>query len=159
MSAKTESPDGMHVLPTGMVEGLAEVVLRVRDLDAMQRFYADVLGLPLLRRFGDDMAFLELPARAGARVQTVTLFVDRWPSNIPGTAWAGHDQPQSTLHHFALAMSLPSLREAAQLLAKAGVAAHERTFPWVGWRSLMLVDPEGNTVELVADDSSARASA
>jgi catechol 2,3-dioxygenase-like lactoylglutathione lyase family enzyme len=128
------------------------VVLRVHDLDAMQRFYADVLGLPLLRRFGNDMAFLELPERAGNTMQAVALFVDRWPSNIPGAAWAGHDQGRSTLHHFALTVSLPNLRRAEGLLADAGVATTERTFPWAGWRSLMVADPEGNTVELVAVD-------
>lgn len=144
----------MSVLPSGMVRGLAEVVLRVRDLDAMQRFYEGVLGLPPLRRFGDDMAFLALPATAGGRAQAVALFVDRWPSNIPDAAWAGHDQPRSTLHHFALAVSLPALDDAARLLSAAGVTTHERTFPWAGWRSLMLQDPEGNTVELVADDPS-----
>jgi catechol 2,3-dioxygenase-like lactoylglutathione lyase family enzyme len=98
------------------------VVLRVHDLDAMQRFYADVLGLPLLRRFGDDMAFLELPERAGNRMQAVALFVDRWPSNIPGAAWAGHDQGHSTLHHFALTVSLPNLRRA------------EGRWPTLAWR-------------------------
>lgn len=32
-----------------MLLGLGEVVLRVRDLDGMQRFYQDVFGLTLLR--------------------------------------------------------------------------------------------------------------
>ena len=34
-----------------MLLGLGEVVLRVRNLDTMQRFYQDVFGLELLRRF------------------------------------------------------------------------------------------------------------
>lgn len=38
------------------IKGLGEIALRVSNLDAMQRFYADVIGLELLKRF-DDAAF------------------------------------------------------------------------------------------------------
>lgn len=144
----------MSVLPTGMVAGLAEVVLRVRDLDRMQAFYGGTLGLPLWRRFGDDMVFFKLDASAGGRQQAITLLVERWPSNVAGHGWAGLDPSRTTIHHFALALDLEALRRATALLRQAGVAATERTFPWVGWRSLMLQDPEGNVVELVADDPS-----
>ena len=51
-------------------------------------------------------------------------------------------------------MGLEDLRAAAVLLGQAGVATTERVFSWVGWRSLKLEDPEGNVVELVADDPS-----
>ena len=33
------------------IQGLGEIALRVNDLDAMQRFYSDVIGLELMRRF------------------------------------------------------------------------------------------------------------
>jgi catechol 2,3-dioxygenase-like lactoylglutathione lyase family enzyme len=37
--------------PTRRIKGLGEIALRVADLDAMQRFYREVVGLELLRRF------------------------------------------------------------------------------------------------------------
>ena len=144
----------MSVLPAGMVGGLVEVVLRVKDLGHMQAFHEKTLGLPLWRRFGDDMAFFKLPETIGGRSQAVALFVDRWPSNVAGHAWAGLDPTRTTIHHLALAVDLASLVTAASLLRAVGLAVTERTFPRVGWRSLMLQDPERNVVELVADDPS-----
>lgn len=148
----------MSVVPEGSINGLAEVVLRARDLPAMRRFYVEVLGLREHRRFGDDLLFLVIPGAIG-RAQSVVLFTERWPSNLPGAAWAGWQPASSTLHHFALSLSLPALRAARGALAAAGIAATEREFAWAGWRSLMLADPEGNTVELVADDPSLREAA
>ncbi|RMH18314.1 MAG: VOC family protein, partial [Acidobacteria bacterium] len=37
--------------PPSRIKALGEIALRVADLDAMQRFYEQVIGLPLLRRF------------------------------------------------------------------------------------------------------------
>ena len=67
----------MAILPQGTVKGLAEVVLRVKDLNIMQSFYCDVIGLTVLRRFGDDMVFLKLPDGSGDRPQTLALFSER----------------------------------------------------------------------------------
>lgn len=142
------------MLAPGTISGLAEVVLRVKDLDAMQAFYGETLGLSFWRRFGDDMAFFKLPGTVGGRSQAVALFVDRWPSNAAGHSWTGLDSAASTLHHFALTVALGDLRRTAAVLEAAGVKTAERVFPWVGWRSLMLQDPEGNVIELVADDPS-----
>jgi catechol-2,3-dioxygenase len=42
---------------TARIKALGEVVLRVRDLDAMQEFYEKVVGLELLARYENIMAF------------------------------------------------------------------------------------------------------
>ena len=39
------------------VKGLAEVSIRVRDLDAMHKFYEEVVGLEVLRRDKDFVFF------------------------------------------------------------------------------------------------------
>ena len=120
----------------------------------MQAFYGETLGLSFWRRFGDDMVFFKLPATVGGRSQAVALFVDRWPSNAAGHDWTGLDSGATTMHHFALTIALEDLHRTAALLEAAGVKTAERVFQWVGWRSLMLQDPEGNVIELVADDPS-----
>jgi catechol-2,3-dioxygenase len=142
------------LLPPGTIGGLVEIVLRVNDLDAMQAFYGETLGLPFWRRFGDDMVFFKLPETVGGRSQAIALFIDRWPSNAAAHSWAGLDSTTTTMHHFALAIALKDLRRTAAALEGAGVKTVERVFHWVGWRSLMLQDPEGNVIELVADDPS-----
>ncbi len=126
----------------------------MKDFEAMQAFYGETLGLTFWRRFGADMVFFKLPETVGGRSQALALFVDRWPSNAAAHNWAGLDSATTTLHHFALAVALEDLRKTAAALEAAGVKTAERVFPWVGWRSLMLQDPEGNVIELVADDPS-----
>jgi catechol 2,3-dioxygenase-like lactoylglutathione lyase family enzyme len=39
------------------VKNLGEIALRVRDLDAMQKFYEDVVGLELMKRFPQGAFF------------------------------------------------------------------------------------------------------
>ena len=144
----------LSLLPPGAIGGLVELVLRVKDLDAIEAFYRETLGLPFWRRFGDDMVFFKLPETVGGRPQALALFIDRWPSNAAVHSWAGLDSATTTLHHFALAVRLEDLHKTAAILESAGVKTVERVFRWVGWRSLMLQDPENNVVELVADDPS-----
>ena len=60
------------------VKGLGEVSIRVRDLDAMQEFFEEVVGLEMLRR---DESFVFFKVAAGAdqvvpergRQRTLTL--------------------------------------------------------------------------------------
>ena len=40
------------------IRALGEIALRVEDLDKMQKFYEEVIGLPLMKRFANS-AFLE----------------------------------------------------------------------------------------------------
>ena len=42
------------------IKALGEVVLRVRNLDAMQEFYEKVVGLELLERYENMMAFFRI---------------------------------------------------------------------------------------------------
>jgi catechol 2,3-dioxygenase len=62
--------------------GVGEVVLRVRDLDAMIMFYRDILGLELLKRFDDDIAFMTVADGFGGHTQIVGFFKNELPSNF-----------------------------------------------------------------------------
>jgi catechol 2,3-dioxygenase-like lactoylglutathione lyase family enzyme len=115
------------------LRGIDHVVLRVRDIDAMRRFYCEVLGATHVAwrpKFG--MSHL----RAGAAM--IDLVERRAPDGC-------------NMDHFCLRVE-PFDREAIVAhLKKHGVALGEiRTrFGAEGnSTSIYLTDPEGNTVEL-----------
>jgi catechol 2,3-dioxygenase-like lactoylglutathione lyase family enzyme len=141
----------MNPTPFG-IRGVGEVVLRVRALDPMIAFYRDVLGLELLRRFGDDIAFLRVAPGFGGHTQILGFFRKELPSNFRRRDWPGHEPGHTTLHHFALEMAREDHDVALAHLAALSIATDTAVHPWIGWRSIYLRDPEGNTVELVCVD-------
>jgi catechol 2,3-dioxygenase-like lactoylglutathione lyase family enzyme len=132
--------------------GLGEIVLRVRDLDGMITFYRRVLGLELLRRISDDIAFLRVADGFGGHTEIVGFFRDRMPSNFRRRQWAGHDPTRTTLHHFALQIARDEYDSALAHFAGLGIATDTAIHSWIGWRSIYLRDPEDNTIELVCFD-------
>ena len=135
------------------VRALGEIVLRVRDLEGMEAFYRDVIGLEVLRRFGGDAVFFRIGEGYGGHTTTLVLFGENWPSNREQHAWEGHDVRNTTLHHFALTIALEDYEGALAGFEARGVPFNVSTYPWVGWRSIHVQDPEGNCVELVAYDA------
>src|SRR5690349_19288213 len=86
--------------PTRRIKGLGEIALRVADLDAMQRFYQEVVGLELLRRF-DHAAFFRIADGYGGHTQVLALF-DR-----SGQAdYRGLDPERTTVDHLAFEIDL-----------------------------------------------------
>jgi len=130
------------------VKALGEVVLRVADLDAMQHFYADTLGLPLLRRFPHS-AFFKLAEGHGGHPQALALF-DR--SIRPGYAGVGAER--STLDHLAFEIDQADFDRVKQCLEARGLAVRLDEHGWVQCRSLYIHDPEGNEVDFVCFDPS-----
>jgi catechol 2,3-dioxygenase-like lactoylglutathione lyase family enzyme len=82
------------------IKGLGEIALRVEDLDTMQRFYEEVIGLELIKRF-DNAAFLKLADGYGGHTQVIALF-DRKTQ----AGYAGLDPPKTTVDHIAFEISL-----------------------------------------------------
>lgn len=118
---------------------LHHLAIQVRDLQAAERWYTTVLGLPLLRRWQDSEgrdrsswlaldgeAFLALERCEGARVEA-----PNWESGAPG--------------YFVLALRIaPSDRVSwEQRLADHAVAV-ERRSQW----TIYFRDPEGNRIGL-----------
>ena len=127
------------------VRALGEVVLRTGRLDEMRAFYRDVIGLEVMQVFEDGMTFFRLAPGFEGHTAVLALFpLDR------GEGWQGHEQRRSTLHHFAL--SIPHAERPAALAALAAHGLDPRTawHEWVGWHSIYVRDPDGNTVELVS---------
>ena len=55
------------------VRGLGEIALRVENLDAMQTFYQEIIGLPLMNRT-PHWAFFKIGAGYGGHTQVLALF-------------------------------------------------------------------------------------
>lgn len=128
------------------IKSLGHVVLRVTDRDRAEKFYGDLLGLPLCARFdqnGMKMAFFTLGNHHDFAVMEVTGEGSSTSETAVG------------LHHvaFKIGTNLDELREAKVMLEAAGIKPnpvdHEVT------KSLYFEDPDGNGIELYVDASDA----
>jgi catechol 2,3-dioxygenase-like lactoylglutathione lyase family enzyme len=116
------------------VTGVSELVLEVVDLEAAERFYAGVLGLPVVERWPEREAIWVM---AGDRTR-----IGLW-------------RPQVGLHggrggiHVHFAMHLPAARfdAAVAYLRGQGHQVIEQAFGNRG-RALYVNDPDGNVVEM-----------
>lgn len=131
---------------------IGEVVLRVLDMEAMIAFYTRELGLRLLRRFENEVAFLQVGTDGRENVQTVTFFSRTKLSNFQNETYAGLDAGTTTLHHFALNIPAEQFDQAMRHFTDRDVPFSTAVHTWIGWRSIFLKDPDGNTVELVCYD-------
>ena len=131
-----------------VVRGLGEIAFRVNNLDAMQKFYEDVIGLPLMTRFPNS-AFFKIADGYGGHAQVLALF-DR--SQNPG--YRGTDASTSTIDHIAFEIPLADFADELKRLRGMGLQVETAEHTWVHWRSLYVTDPEGNQVELVCYDES-----
>ena len=130
------------------IKALGEVALRVNDLEAMQRFYEDVIGLELMKRFS-HAAFFKITDGYAGHTQVFVLF-DR--SNQPD--FSGVSAESSTIDHIAFSITLTDFAAEKNRLEQLGLHVETAEHVWVHWRSLYVKDPEGNEVELVCYDAS-----
>ncbi len=127
----------------GAVRDLGEIALRVGDLDAMQRFYEDVIGLELMKRF-EHAAFFKLADGHAGHTRVLALFCRK----------AALDGAKTTLDHMAFNIARADYEAEKARLEALGLAVRTAYHDWVQWRSLYVDDPEGNTVELVCYEGS-----
>ncbi len=122
-----------------MPPALHHLAIQCADLAACERFYAEVLGLPVLRRWpaeggGDRSVWLGLGGDA-------FLALER--AGLPPPRAAGWRSPEAGLHLVALRIGAGERAGWEARLAAAGVPVVHRT----GW-TLYLRDPEGNRIGL-----------
>jgi catechol-2,3-dioxygenase len=127
---------------------LGEVALRVNDLAKMRAFYRDVVGLDVWRD-GEDFVFLRVAEGVEGHPQALVLF-DRKVE--VGAA-------RSTLDHLAFVIDLDDYEGRRGQLEQHGLEVIAKEFPFFGWRSLFVRDPEGNSVEFVCYDPTSRGQA
>jgi len=126
------------------IREIDHLVLRVRDVDTMIRFYGEVLGCPV-HRIDEKIRLVQLRAGRGL-IDLVPL-----DSELGRAGGAGPGREGRNLDHFCLRVD-PWDPEAirAHLLAhgvEPGPVAQRFGAEGQG-PSLYLTDPEGNTVEL-----------
>jgi len=125
------------------IQQLGHVVLKVRDRERAERFYTDVLGLPIAARMdAPPMTFFTLGNHHDFAIVAVGEGAPDAPDNSPG------------LFHVAFKVgdTTDDLRRAKAHLEANGVevamaADHTVT------QSLYIADPDGNAIEVYVDTS------
>ena len=133
------------------IRALGETVLRVKDLAAVKRFYAEVIGLDVLREF-DGIAFLTVASGYGGHTQIIGLFHESMPVPFPKDPREPVRLEATSLHHFALEIDKGDFEAERRRLEALGLEVSIVEHRWCRWRSLYVRDPEGNIVELVCHD-------
>jgi catechol 2,3-dioxygenase-like lactoylglutathione lyase family enzyme len=116
------------------VTGVSELVLEVEDLEASERFYSEVLGLPVVDRWPEREAVWVMAGertRIGLWKPQVGLFGSRGGVHV----------------HFAMHIAEDEYDGAVERLRSLGLAVEETEFEGAG-RAAYVEDPDGNLVEL-----------
>jgi catechol-2,3-dioxygenase len=127
------------------VKGLGEVSIQVRDLDAMHKFYEEVVGLEVLRR-DENFVFFKVAEGYGGHSQNLAIFEASNTLN----------PQESTLHHIALNIALEDFETEKMRLEGLGLEIDATVHEWLHVRSLYFYDPEGNHLEFVTYDETVR---
>jgi len=136
------------------IKGLGEVSIRVRNLDAMHKFYEEVVGLEVLKREG-SFVFFKIAQGYGGHPQNLALFAasDRMFLEAKSEQLS---MDQSTLHHIALNIALEDFEAEKIRLEGLGLKVNATVHEWLHVRSLYFSDPEGNLLEFVCYDASVK---
>lgn len=132
------------------VKGLGEVSIRVRDLDAMHKFYEEVVGLEVLRR-DESFVFFKVAEGYGGHTQNLALFDASERSFIEAKSPELNEE-KTTLHHIALNVALEDFESEKMRLEGLGLKVNATVHEWLHVRSMYFSDPEGNRLEFVAYD-------
>ena len=116
------------------VTGVSELVLEVVDLEASERFYSEVLGLPVVERWPHRDAIWVM---AGDRTR-----IGLWRPQI------GLEGGRGGVHvHFAMHIAEADYDAAVERLRELGQKVEEEDFGDEG-RAAYVNDPDDNVVEL-----------
>ncbi len=135
------------------VQGLAEISLRVHDLEAMRRFYEEVIGFEILREIDENegkCVFYAVGAGnpQGGRCENMALFEEAMMGWSTRTKSPQIDPKQTTLHHLAFNISPDNFESEKRRLEDLGIEIiRSGTSSWMHARMFYFTDPEGNLIE------------
>ena len=121
------------------VVGLYEMVLEVADLAAAETFYGEVLGLPVVNRWGKERPAVWFGLGNGG-------FLGLWPAESGGKV-AIHQGRGGAHVHFALRVPRGTLDALQARLESLEYVVEPYRFA-DGNRDIYIDDPDGNVVEL-----------
>lgn len=130
------------------IDGLAEVVLNVRDLSRALAFYRDLLGLEQISPADQPGPVFLRAGQSTERVPSLVVLVPMPPDAAP------FREPR-TLHHLALTVPEQGFDDARAELERAGHEVRGGIHPVLAVRTMYVTDPDGNEVELISPELSA----
>jgi len=142
--------------PNQSITGIAEIALRVHDLDLMRRFYEQVIGLEVLRenKESDGTAMFY---SVGAGSDHLALFEEKWIDWFTRDKSPQIDPKLTTLSHFALSIALDDFESEKKRIEQLAIEiVHSSTSSWLHCRMFYFFDPEGNLIEFNSHDESIR---
>ena len=142
--------------PNQSITGIAEIALRVHDLDLMRRFYEQVIGLEVLRekerRDGKAIFYA-----VGAGNDHLALFEEKWIDWFTRDKSPQIDPKLTSLSHFALSIALDDFESEKKRIEQLGIEiVHSNASSWLHCRMFYFFDPEGNLIEFNSHDESIR---
>ena len=127
------------------IKGLGEVSIRVTDLDAMRKFYEEVVGLEVLRR-DESFVFFKIAEGYGGHTQNLALFSATNRSFIE-TKSPELSEEKTTLHHIALNVALEDFESEKMRLEGLGLKVNAAVHEWLHvWRHGATVLPRPRAV-------------
>jgi len=132
------------------VKGLGEIILRVKDMELMKKFYSQTIGLELVNE-SENYTFFKIADGYGGHNQTLALFA-KSNLNAFNEKFKGINNLSSTLHHFALEIDKKDYDTTLNFYKENKVEHVTEVFEWIKWKSIFIKDPESNIVEFVCYD-------
>jgi catechol 2,3-dioxygenase-like lactoylglutathione lyase family enzyme len=128
------------------VEGLAEIVLWVADIEGSVQFYRDWFGLELLSPPEMPNKFL-MVAKPGGIPEMIVLI----PHPYPDSYYPAHrEKEKRVLHHLAFRVGRREYDELETAFIEAGIEVRHGVHPVLkGVRTFYVDDPDGNEVEVI----------
>ena len=127
------------------IDGLAEVVLNVRDASRAVAFYGGLLGLERMTPANQPGPIFFRAGQATDRVPSLLVLVPLSPET------QSFGEPR-TLHHLALTIPAAIFDEARTTLMNAGITVRDGKHPVLAVRTMYVTDPDGNEVELISPE-------
>jgi catechol-2,3-dioxygenase len=127
------------------IDGLAEVVLNVRDASRAVAFYGGLLGLERLTPEAQPGPIFFRTGQATDRVPSLLVLV-------PLSAGSDDFREPRTLHHLALTIPAAAFDEARRTLVDEGMEVRDGKHPVLTVRTMYVTDPDGNEVELISPE-------
>jgi catechol-2,3-dioxygenase len=125
------------------IEGLAEVVLNVHDMQQALGFYRDLLGLAVISPPERTNPIFLRAGAATSDLPSLVVLVQLPPDS-------GNFAAPRTLHHLALAIPAEDFEQVRMSLVARGFTVRTGAHPVLPSRTMYIDDPDGNEVELIA---------